>query len=172
MWRRWTLTSLIGHWSMVKCTEEMSINSPCALLFFWSNRRFFNAESKSSFDLMGRTLGRIIFLGTSVVVVVVLLACSISSSTYSSSAYSASPSYKKMLKVSKLIWFFSQLSLKTISCLMSSSFCCGGCCRLLEYIFSVSNLLREQTISLLCVLCQCAYKKQRYKGNEKYAVNE
>lgn len=52
-------------------SEEMSINSH-ALLFFSVNRRFFNAESKSSFDRMGRTLGLIIFFGTSVVVVVVL----------------------------------------------------------------------------------------------------
>jgi hypothetical protein len=52
----------------------MSINSPCALLFFSVNRRFFNAESKSSFERMGRTLGRIIFFGASVVVVVLELA--------------------------------------------------------------------------------------------------
>jgi hypothetical protein len=54
--------------------RERNVNncSPCALLFFSFARRFFNAESKSSFDRMGRTLGLIIFFGASVVVVVVV----------------------------------------------------------------------------------------------------
>ena len=66
---------------------EANLHLPCGL-FFSFNRRFFNAESKSSFDLMGRTLGRIIFFGASVVVVVVELACSFSSNSPSSSTYS------------------------------------------------------------------------------------
>jgi hypothetical protein len=54
----------------------MSINLPSLGLFFSLNRRFFNAESKSSFERIGRTDGRIIFFGASVVVVVVLDCCS------------------------------------------------------------------------------------------------
>jgi hypothetical protein len=122
---------------------------------------------------MGRTLGRIIFFGASVVVVVLELAWSFSSSTYSSSAYSASPSYEKMFRVEiSVTHILNTIKYKVISCLMDSSFC-GCCCRLLEYVFSVTDLLREQTISFLCILCshQCAYNNQWYKGNGQYAVN-
>lgn len=55
-------------------------------------------------------------------------------------------------KIMSLMIFFVNYHKMLISCLISGRFC-SGCC-LLKNIFPAS-LLREQTISLLCVLCSC-----------------